>query len=328
MTEASSPLRPEISLVIPVRDERENLPALVDALRALRASLGRRCEIVLVDDGSTDGSAQEMKRLLAGEKDALVVVLARNFGQTAALSAGVDHARGDVVVTLDADLQNDPKDVPLLLAEMERADLDVVSGWRRDRHDDWLTRVLPSRLANLLISAMTGVDLHDHGCTLKAYKRKLFDEFRLYGEMHRFIAAHASAIGGRVGEIVVTHRPRSAGTSKYGLGRTWKVLLDLVTVKFLMDYGTRPMYVFGSFGAASCGLGILSGAITLVQRALDPLAYVHRNPLILLAVFLFLLGMQSIMLGLLAEIGIRTYHAQRGGRTYVVRESFRGDGTG
>jgi glycosyltransferase involved in cell wall biosynthesis len=311
-----------ISIVVPVFNESGNLPELHRRLTDLRRQLGRPMEVILVDDGSTDGSAAELARIALADPDVVVVRLTRNFGQTAALSAGIAEASHDVLVTLDADLQNDPADIPKLLEGIEQG-ADVVSGWRRFRRDPWLSRILPSITANWLISRITGVRLHDHGCTLKAYRRHLFDSFRLYGEMHRFVPVHAAWAGARLVEVEVRHHPRTAGTSKYGIGRTWKVILDLMTIKFLLDYGSRPLHVFGSVGIVSCALGVLSGGMTLVQRAMDPEAYVHRNPLILLAVFLFLLGMQAIMMGLLAEIGIRTHHEVRGGRAYVVAEVLR-----
>ena len=316
---------PRVSLVIPVFNEAGNVGPLHERLRELKRTWKVPFEVVIVDDGSTDASAAELARAAESDPDLVVVTLARNYGQTAALSAGIENARGEIVVTLDADLQNDPADVPSLVARLDEG-CDVVSGWRRHRQDPWLTRIVPSLAANWLIARITGVRLHDYGCTLKAYRRSLFDEFRLYGEMHRFVPAYAASAGGRVAEIAVRHAPRRFGASKYGLGRTGKVLLDLVTVKFLMDYGTKPLHVFGTFGLLSCVGGVVAGGVTLVQRALDPEAYVHRNPLILLAVFLFLLGMQAIMLGLLAEIGIRTLHEIRGGRAYVVREVRRSGG--
>jgi glycosyltransferase involved in cell wall biosynthesis len=314
----ASTATPRVSLVIPVYDEAGNVALLHEKLRELRSRWDVPFETVLVDDGSKDATPKELAAAAAGDPTLTVVTLARNYGQTAALSAGIDHARGEIVVTLDADLQNDPADVPALVARLDEG-CDVVSGWRKDRQDPWLTRILPSRIANGIIGRITGVRLHDYGCTLKAYRRELFDRFRLYGEMHRFVPAHAAAAGGRVVEMPVRHHPRRIGSSKYGLGRTGKVLLDLLTVKFMTDYGTKPLHVFGGIGIASCVLGVLAGMTTLVQRAMDPEAYVHRNPLILLAVFLFLLGVQCIMLGLLAEIGVRTLHELRGGKAYVVR---------
>ena len=315
---------PRVSLVIPVYDEAGNIAPLHARIREMREAWRVPCEIVFVDDGSRDGSSAELARAAEMDPDVVVVSLARNFGQTAALAAGIDHAKGDVVVTLDADLQNDPADIPKLVERLDEG-CDVVSGWRRHRRDPFVSRILPSVAANWIIGRMTGVRLHDYGCTLKAYRRELFARFRLYGDMHRFVPAYAAAAGGRVAEMEVAHHERHAGRSKYGLARTFKVLLDLLTVKFLMDYGTKPLHVFGGFGLLWCVRGVAAGATTLVQRALDPAAYVHRNPLILLAVFLFLLGMQSVMLGLLAEIGIRTFHELRGGRAYVVRDVRRSD---
>ena len=314
-----------VSIVVPVFEELDNLRELHRRLAEVRAASKVPFEIILVDDGSRDGSAEELRRIAKDDPGVTVVRLSRNFGQTAALSAGIAEATQDVVVTLDADLQNDPADIPRLLETIEQG-ADVASGWRKDRHDDFLTRTVPSKAANWLISRITNVRLHDHGCTLKAYRRHLFESFRLYGEMHRFVPVHAAWAGAKVVEVEVRHHARRAGTSKYGLGRTWKVVLDLMTIKFLLDYGSRPLHVFGSIGIVSCALGLLSGLTTLVQRALDPEAYVHRNPLILLAVFLFLLGVQAIMMGLLAEIGIRTHLELRGGRAYVVAEVLRGQG--
>lgn len=320
---SARPTPPRVSIVIPVYEEAGNVAALHARLLDLRRTWSVPFEIVLVDDGSRDESPRELARAAESDPSVVVVTLARNYGQTAALAAGIEEATGEIIVTMDADLQNDPADVPRLVSRLDEG-FDVVSGWRRHRRDPYLTRIAPSQAANWLIGRITGVRLHDYGCTLKAYRRELFERFRLYGEMHRFVPAYASAAGGRVAEIEVAHAPRVAGRSKYGLGRTGKVLLDLVTVKFLMDYETKPLHVFGAFGLLACAAGVLSGAVTLVQRWLDPTAFVHRNPLILLAVFLFLLGMQAIMLGLLAEIGIRTLHELRGGRAHVVRDVRRG----
>lgn len=306
-----------VSVVIPVFNERDNLPLLHERLVASLAPLGRPWEILYVDDGSFDGSTELLEGLAASEPRVRAIVLARNFGQTPALAAGIDHASHDVIVTMDADLQNDPADIPRLLAAIDGG-ASIVSGWRRNRRDPWLTRVLPSLVANVVIARVTGVRIHDLGCTLKAYRRKLFQSFQLVGDMHRFLPVFGAAAGGRLVEIEVAHAPRHAGASKYGLSRTWKVLLDLIAVKFLLDFGTKPMRLFGAMGFVLCAFGVVAGATTLVQRAVDPTAFVHRNPLILLAVFLFLLGVQSIQLGLLAEIGIRTYQATRGGRAYVV----------
>ncbi|MEM7244241.1 MAG: glycosyltransferase family 2 protein [Acidobacteriota bacterium] len=306
-----------LSVVIPVLNERDNLEALHDGLVTVLDSLERPSEVIYVDDGSNDGSSEWLVALAERDSRARVVRLARSFGQTAALSAGIDHARHDVVVTMDADLQNDPKDIPRLLEELADG-ADVVSGWRRERHDAFWSRRFPSWLANALAARLTGLGLHDFGCSLKAYRRHLFDSFRLYGEMHRFVPAYCAWAGGRVVEVEVAHHPRRAGRSKYGIGRTGKVLLDLLTLKLLLDFGSRPIHLFGAVGVGSCIMGCIAGAVTLIQRWHDPTAFVHRNPLILLAVFLFLLGVQVVMLGLLAEIGIRTYHEARGAPPYVV----------
>lgn len=314
-----------VSAVVPVYNEIESLPRLHEQLQEALSALGRDYEIVYADDGSRDGSGDWLAELAARDPRVTVVQLARNFGQTAALSAGIDQAAHEIVVTLDADLQNDPADIARLVGELD-AGADVASGWRKDRHDTFLTRTLPSKVANGLIAVLTGVKLHDFGCTLKAYRRQLFDSFRLYGEMHRFVPVYCAWAGGDVVEVEVRHHARELGTSKYGLGRTWRVMLDLLTLKFLLDFGTKPLHLFGSVGLVSCFLGVVAGATTLVQKWLDPEAFVHRNPLILLAIFLFLLGVQSLMLGLLAEIGIRTYHEARGAPAHVVRRVIGGGG--
>jgi glycosyltransferase involved in cell wall biosynthesis len=314
-----------VSAVVPVYNEIESLPRLHEQLSVALASTGRDYEIVYADDGSRDGSADWLEELTGRDPAVTVVQLARNFGQTAAMSAGIDEATHDIVVTLDADLQNDPADIGLLLSELD-AGADVASGWRKDRHDSFLTRTLPSKVANGLVSLLTGVKLHDFGCSLKAYRRRLFESFRLYGEMHRFVPVYCAWAGGKVVEVEVRHHARTTGSSKYGLGRTWRVILDLLTLKFLLDFGTKPLHLFGSVGLLSCAAGVAAGATTLVQKYFDPEAFVHRNPLILLAIFLFLLGVQSVMLGLLAEIGIRTYHEARGAPAHVVRRVIGGSG--
>ena len=238
-------IEPEVSVVIPVYNEAENISPLLEELDSVLGRLEEASEIILVDDGSTDGTAAELESWRQRLSGLRVVTLARNFGQTAALSAGFDHARGHWVVTLDGDRQNDPADIPRLLEQCRREDLDVLSGWRKERKDPWLRRRVPSQIANALISLLTGVCLHDYGCTLKVYRREALRQLDLYGEMHRFIPALLSWSGARIGEAVVTHRPRQAGRSKYGLGRTCRVLLDLVTVKFLLSYSTKPIQVFG-----------------------------------------------------------------------------------
>jgi glycosyltransferase involved in cell wall biosynthesis len=278
----------------------------------------RSYEIIFVDDGSTDSSLAILKRLQAQDAQLKVISFRRNFGQTAAFAAGFDYAQGDVIVTMDADLQNDPADIPRLLAEIDAGN-DVVSGWRVDRQDTFVTRRLPSQLANGLISKLTGVKLHDYGCSLKAYRREVLQNIELYGEMHRFIPALASWMGVRVKEIPVNHRARKFGRSKYGIGRTVRVILDLLTVKFLLHYATRPIQVFGLVGLFSLSSGIaLSFYLSVLKLFFgEPL---RDRPLLLLAVLLILLGVQSIILGLLGELIIRMYHESRGKPIYMIRE--------
>ena len=309
----------DLSIVIPCYNEVESLPRLAEVLDRFVAGFegdGGRCEVLLVDDGSTDGSG-DLAADLAGARPAWrLLTLRRNFGQTAAMAAGFDLARGEVVVPLDADLQNDPADIPLLLAKLDEG-YDVVSGWRRDRKDPWLTRRLPSAVANWFISRVGGLRLHDYGCTLKAYRREVLGHIDLYGEMHRFIPLHAKWAGARVAEVPVRHHARDLGRSKYGLGRTFKVLLDLITVKFLGDYSTKPLYFFGALGFLLCLAGVVCGGVTLVQKYTIG-AWVHRNPLLLLAVFLFIVGLLLVLLGLLAELLVRIYHEAQGKPIYLV----------
>lgn len=306
----------DVSVVIPVYDEVDSLPALHRALS--EALAGRTYELVFVDDGSGDASLQELERLAqADPAHTRVVALRRNFGQTAAIAAGIDHSIGEVVVLIDADLQNDPADIPRLLAKIEEG-YDVASGWRVRRKDTWLTRRLPSQIANGLISLVTGVRLHDYGCTLKAYRREVLAGFRLYSEMHRFIPAYAGGVGARIAELPVNHRPRLHGRAKYGLERTFKVLLDLFTVKFLFSYANKPIYLFGGAGVLMLAgsVGVLA---LLVARRLLLDEHMVRSPLLLMTVMLFILGVQSIMLGLLAELLARTYHESQAKPTYTVR---------
>jgi len=308
----------QVSLVVPVLDEAPNLLHLAEAIRSAMQPLGRTWEAILVDDGSTDGSAEVLRDIARADARFRVIRFRRNYGQTAAMTAGFEHSAGDVVIPLDADLQNDPADIPRLLEKLEEG-YDVVSGWRRDRQDEPLTRLFPSRIANWLISRITGVHLHDYGCSLKAYRADILREFHLYGETHRLIPAYAAIEGARVTEIPVRHHPRTAGATKYGLSRTGKVLLDLLVVRFLSRFRTRPMHLFGGLGLTLGGAGVLAGVIALIQRfAWD--VRVHRNPMILLAVFLFLLGVQMVLMGLLAELQIRTYHETTRRPTYRVRE--------
>ena len=306
----------DVSVVIPIFNERENLPPLYQALRD--ALGGRKVELVFVDDGSTDGSRQELERLARTDPARVrVVELRRNFGQTAAIAAGIDHAQGDVIVLIDADLQNDPADIPMMLDKIGEG-FDVVSGWRVRRKDAFLTRTLPSRMANGLISWVTGVPLHDYGCTLKAYRREVLGGFRLYGEMHRFIPAYAGAVGAKIIEVPVQHYPRRLGKTKYGLERTIKVLLDLFTVKFLISYANKPIYLFGGAGMALILPSLFVLAVLLFRRLTENVS-VTRSPLFQTSTMLIILGAQAILMGLIAELLIRTYHESQAKPTYSVR---------
>ena len=309
-----------LSVVIPVFNEVENLKPLHSALS--EALVGREYELVFVDDGSTDGSIEALNELVALDPEhTLVVELRRNFGQTAAIAAGIDHSHGEAIVTIDADQQNDPADIPLLMEKIEEG-YDVVSGWRIDRQDKLLTRKIPSRIANGLISKVTGVRLHDYGCTLKAYRREVLQGFRLYGEMHRFIPAYAGWVGAKMIEIPVRHHPRKFGKAKYGLERTLKVILDLFTVKFLMSFANKPIYLFGGAGAGLIFLSfILLGVLVGRRIVLDE--HLIRSPLLLMTVMLFILGFQSILMGLIAELLARTYHESQAKPTYSVRSVLR-----
>jgi len=308
-----------LSLIIPVYNEEENLPLLMDAICEALEPLNKDWEIIFVDDGSRDRSLQVLENL--AEKNpghVRVVVFRRNFGQTAAIGAGIDHAKGETIVLLDADLQNDPADIPMLLAKLDEG-YDLVSGWRKDRKDNRLTRTIPSNMANGLISWVTGVHLHDYGCTLKAYRRGALEGFRLYGEMHRFIPVFAHSVGARITELPVHHHSRKFGKTKYGLERTIKVVLDLFTVKFLLDYSHKPMRLFGGTGM----LLILSSGILLsylfIRKLLEGIT-ILPSPLFQLGVMFFILGFQSILMGLIAELLARTYHESQRKPTYTIRK--------
>src|SRR5581483_11948184 len=283
---------------------------------------GRPYELIVVDDGSTDDTLARLRAAAAATPALRVIRLRANFGQTAALAAGFDSARGDLVITLDGDGQNDPTDIPRLLDKLKEG-YDVVSGWRRDRQDPFWSRRLPSRLANGLISSITGVRLHDYGCALKVYRREILRDVELYGEMHRFLPALCRWVGARVGELPVGHWPRRRGVSKYGLGRTIRVMLDLLTVKFLMSYWTRPIQIFGLLGVCLGGLGIVLGALLSYQKIVLGVALANR-PLLLLAVLLVLVGFQFVSIGLLGEMLVRTYHESQRKPIYAVREIISG----
>ncbi len=309
---------PRISVVIPLYNEEESIPHLRTALHQALESCGYSYEIIIVDDGSKDKSFVLLREWALQDQSMTVIRLRRNFGQTAAFSAGFDQAQGEIVITMDADLQNDPQDVPKLMAKIDEG-YDIVSGWRKDRQDRWLDRKLPSMLANRLISNVTDVRLHDYGCSLKAYRRDVLQHVRLYGEMHRFIPALMSQVGGTVTEVPVNHHARQFGTSKYGISRTIRVMLDLITIWFLGSYSTRPIHVFGTAGLLSAGCGFL----TLLYLSIVKLFF-HENignrPLLLLAILLVVIGVQLITMGLVAEMVIRTYHESQNKPIYIVRE--------
>jgi glycosyltransferase involved in cell wall biosynthesis len=306
-----------ISIVVPVYNEVESLDPLYEALVPVLEHMNRPVEVILVDDGSEDGSADVMDEIAEKDKRFTVIHLRRNFGQTAAMAAGFDYARGEAIVAMDADLQNDPTDIPMLVNKLEEG-YDVVSGWRKNRKDPWLTRKLPSRLANGLISRVTGVHLHDYGCSLKAYRAEVIKDVKLYGDMHRFIPVLAKWAGARVTEMVVKHHPRKYGQSKYGLKRTLQVLLDLATVKFLLAYSTHPLQIFGRWGLAMGGLGFLLALWLTIQKLFFGAALSDR-PALILAVLMILVGTQLISMGLIAELQSRTYYESQDKPVYTVR---------
>lgn len=308
----------DFSIVVPIYNEQDNIDALYRAIRDALATAGPVYEVIMVDDGSTDASFAELQRLAAGDERLKVIRLRRNFGQTAAMSAGFDAASGAVIIPMDGDLQNDPADIPRLLEKLSEG-YDVVSGWRSDRKDTFITRKIPSLLANALISYLTGVHLHDYGCTLKAYRREVLDGINLYGEMHRFVPALASQVGAKVAELPVNHRPRLHGQSKYGISRTLRVILDLMTVKFLLAYSTKPIQLFGKWGVYTLLAGFGSGAATVYMKIFEQFS-MNRNPLLILTAFLIFMGIQFIVLGLLGELNARTYYEAQGKPIYVVRE--------
>jgi dolichol-phosphate mannosyltransferase len=307
-----------ISLVIPIYNEVGNILPLYEGITDVLLGMQERYEILFVDDGSTDGSSELLARLAEDEETIKVIHFRRNFGQTAAMMAGIDHSSGNVVIPMDGDGQNDPADIPRLLDKLAEG-YDVVSGWRANRQDKKLSRVFVSQLANRLISRISGVHLHDYGCSLKAYRREVIDEVRLYGEMHRFIPIYASWHGARVTEIPVNHSPRTDGRSKYGLERVLKVVLDLMVVQFLGRYETKPIYVFGGFGLACWGLSLLSGAYAVYLKYFEATTFI-QTPLPLLAAMTFVTGVLSILMGFLAEIMVRTYYESQEKKPYAVLE--------
>jgi glycosyltransferase involved in cell wall biosynthesis len=308
---------PEISVVVPLLNEASNIGPLYEQITQTLSD-EYSYEIIFVDDGSSDDSFAVLTDVQKDDNQVRVIRFRKNFGQTAALSAGFAHSRGKFIIAIDADLQNDPADIPKMIAKLDEG-FDVVSGWRKKRHDNAITRLLPSVIANWLISKITGVKLHDYGCTLKAYRREVLAETKLYGEMHRFIPALASWSGAKIAEMAVNHRPRTAGVAKYGLARTWKVLLDLLTVKFLGSFSTKPIYIFGGLGLLSAAGSIVLGLTVLYQK-LSLGTDMSGNPLLILTAVFIIATIQFILMGLLAELLVRTYHESQNRPTYVIKE--------
>ncbi len=312
-------LKNTLSILIPVFNEEENISLLYDRLITALKKTDRAYEIIFIDDGSSDGSLEALLDISKKDPNVKIVSFSRNFGQTAALSAGIDSSRGDIIIPMDGDLQNDPEDILSLLKEIEEG-YDVVSGWRKNRKDPFFTRRLPSIIANKVISIIGGVHLHDYGCTLKAYKRDILKNIRLYGEMHRFIPIYAHWIGARVAEIPVNHFPRRSGSSKYGMSRVFKVILDLMVVKFLLSYSQKPIYVFGGMGLLMVLGAVLSGGWAVYLKLFKKVSFI-LTPLPLLCVLLFVLGFLSILMGFLAEILTRTYYESQRKPTYQIKET-------
>jgi len=307
-----------LSVVVPVFNEEKNIKILYQELIDVLIKLDLTFEIIFIDDGSTDKSLAILSELQENDSRIVVISFRRNFGQTAALSAGFDYARGDIIVTLDGDLQNDPEDIPQLLQKLSEG-YDIVNGWRFDRKDSFFSRRLPSIIANKIISYSTNVKLHDYGCTLKAFRKEITQNIKLYGEMHRFIPAIASGMGSEVAEVKVNHRERKFGKSKYGISRTIRVVLDLITVKFLLSYATRPIQIFGLLGF-SCGtIGFCIAIYLTIQRQFYGISLANR-PVLLLAILLIFMGLQFVTLGLLAELQSRTYHEAQNKPIYVIRQ--------
>jgi glycosyltransferase involved in cell wall biosynthesis len=313
---ARNSARAEISVVIPVYNEEDNIELLYEKLLIALSELGKSWEAVFIDDGSTDRSFDELEALALQDSRIKVVQFVKNFGQTAALAAGIDHSSGDIIIPMDADLQNDPADIKLLLAKMDEG-YDVVSGWRKNRQDAFLSRLIPSWIANKIISTISGVRLHDYGCSLKAYRRGVIKNIRLYGEMHRFVPIYASWQGAKVAEIPVNHFARQFGVSKYGLSRTFKVVLDLITVKFMSSYFTKPIYVFGTAGIGALAVSAFAFIWMVVLKYFYDTTFIE-TPLPVLSAMFFMVGIQFILMGLLAEILMRTYHESQGKRIYEV----------
>ena len=311
---------PELSLFLPVLDEEENLRPMHAKIQEALKSLGKTAEVIYVDDGSTDKSLRILKELAAEDSRVRVISLRRNYGQTAAMSAGIDAAVGDILIPMDADLQNDPKDIARLLDKLNEG-YDVVSGWRKNRKDKLVMRKIPSWIANSIISKIGGVPLHDYGCSLKAYRRDVIQDVKLYGEMHRFIPIYASWAGARVTEIPVDHHARTMGKSKYGISRTLKVVFDLITIKFMASYQTKPIYVFGAFGMIAFLLSIIAGIWAVFLKIFEGTSFI-LTPLPVITVVMLAISVQFFLMGLLAELLVRTYHESQDKRIYAVRERY------
>jgi glycosyltransferase involved in cell wall biosynthesis len=315
---------PDLSVVVPLLNEQDNIGPLYEQVTLVLKDK-YHYEIIFVDDGSSDRSFEILADLQKKDDRIRVISFRKNFGQTAAMSAGFTYAKGKTIIAMDADLQNDPADIPAMVDKLNEG-FDVVSGWRKKRHDNAITRLLPSKIANWVISRITGVKLHDYGCTLKVYRREVLEETKLYGEMHRFIPALASWSGAKIAEMTVNHRPRTAGKTKYGLGRTLKVILDLITVKFLGSFSTKPIYIFGGLGLASAIGAIASGWVVIYQKISRDFA-INRNPLLVLTALLITTTIQFILMGLLAELLVRTYHESQNRPTYVIKKILESNNT-
>ncbi len=315
----------KLSIIAPIYNEEDNVKPLCERLFEVLKDLGHTFEIIMVNDGSTDTSMDKLTEQSALRPELKVVDLRRNYGQTAAMMAGIDHANGEIIIPIDGDLQNDPADIPRLLEKLDEG-YDVVSGWRRDRKDAAIRRNFVSRVANRIISLVSGVHLHDYGCSLKAYRREVVKDVKLYGEMHRFIPIYATWLGARVTEIPVTHHPRIHGTSKYGLNRIFKVVLDIIVIRFLDRYFTKPIHLFGGFGILSILISILSGMYMIYLKIFEGIAMI-LTPLPLLTVITLLIGIMSILMGLLAEMIVRTYFESQQKSTYLLRNVLNNDGT-
>lgn len=316
---------PELSLFLPVLNEEDNLRPMHARISEALSALGKTAEVIFVDDGSTDNSLRVLREIAAEDERVRVISLRRNYGQTAAMSAGIDAARGAILIPMDADLQNDPHDIARLLEKLDEG-FDVVSGWRKNRQDKLISRKIPSRIANRIISWIGGVHLHDYGCSLKAYRRDVIQDVKLYGEMHRFIPIYASWAGARVTEIPVDHHARTRGKSKYGISRTVKVVFDLITIKFMASYQTKPIYVFGSFGFLAFLISVFSAFYAFFLKFAgffglpDHQADFVQTPLPVMAVVMFAISVQFFLMGLLAELLVRTYHESQDKTIYAVRE--------